>query len=124
MSSSASVRVFSLPREALLTRLRQIIARLRAERPEVLDVRLFGSLARGDATAFSDVDLLILTQADAETDPIQRILRYLPYFDLDRGVDILVFTAAEWQARLDQGDPFAHTLMRESIRLIEPAQNC
>lgn len=121
MSSFASVRVFSLPREALLTRLRQIIARLRAERPEVLEVRLFGSLARGDATTFSDGDLLILTQADAETDPIQRILRYLPYFDLDRGVDILVFTAAEWQARLDQGDPFAQTLMRESLRLIEPA---
>lgn len=118
MPSSASVRIFSLPREALLTRLRQIIARLRAERPEVLDVRLFGSLARGDAMAFSDVDLLILIQADAEMDPIQRILRYLRYFDLNRGVDILVFTAAEWQARLAQGDPFAQTLMRESISLI------
>ncbi len=44
-----------------------------------------------------------------------------PYFDLDRGMDILVFTAAEWQARLDQGAPFAQTLMRESLRLIEPA---
>ncbi|MCX8024508.1 MAG: nucleotidyltransferase domain-containing protein [Thermanaerothrix sp.] len=60
-----------------MTRLHQIIARLRAERPEVLDVHLFGSLARGDATAFSDVDLLTLTRADDETDPIQRILRYL-----------------------------------------------
>lgn len=118
MPFSASVRIFSLPREALLTRLRQISARLRAERPEVLDVRLFGSLARGDATAFSDVDLLILTQADDEPDPIQRILRYLPYFDLDRGVDVLVFTTTEWQARLAQGDPFAQTLMRESVSLI------
>jgi hypothetical protein len=46
------------------------------------------------------------------------ILRYPPYFDFNLGVNILVFTTAEWQARLARGDPGAQTLMRESIRSI------
>ncbi len=75
-------------------------------------------MPRGDVTDFSAVDLHILTQADDKPDPTQRILRYLPYFDLDRGVDILEFPTAEWQARLVRGNPGAQTLMRESIRPI------
>ena len=57
--SSSSVKIISLNRDQLLTRLRQIASRLQKEHPEVAEVRLFGSLARGDQTGTSDVDILI-----------------------------------------------------------------
>ncbi len=52
-------RVFRFDPKA---RLREVVRAACAlgERPEVLAVVLFGSLARGEATAFSDADLLIL----------------------------------------------------------------
>ena len=56
--SSSTVRIISLDREALLAQLRAIAAQIRRE-CDVEDVRVFGSLARGDATGTSDVDVLI-----------------------------------------------------------------
>jgi predicted nucleotidyltransferase len=62
-------------------------------------VRLFGSLARGDATGLSDVDILILLRRALESDPHRRILTFLPYFDLPRNTDLLVYTLAELEQR-------------------------
>lgn len=117
MQSSSSVRIFSLDRERLLQDLRQACERLIRERVEVEEVRLFGSLARGDANAFSDADVLILLNEDTESDPVVRILRYLPFFDLARGVDLLVYTRAELQRALQEENPFLQQVWSESIRL-------
>ena len=87
--SSGSVRLFSIDRLELLSRLREAVVRLRAECPEVDEVRLFGSLARGDQTGLSDVDILIVLHDTCQPDPVLRTRAYLPYFDLDRGVDII-----------------------------------
>ena len=98
--SSDSVRIISLNRDALLSRLREIAARIRRERHEVEEIRAFGSLARGDATGVSDVDVLILLRHSFESDILQRIRAFLPYFDLDRGVDLFVYTRAEFEHQL------------------------
>ena len=58
--SSGSVKIISLDRDELLARLATIATRIRARHPEVREVRLFGSLARGDQTGTSDADLLIV----------------------------------------------------------------
>lgn len=81
-------------------------------------MRLFGSLARGDANAFSDADVLILLNEDTETDPVARILRYLPMFGLSRGVDLLVYTRAELQRALEK-NPFIQQAWAESVLLAE-----
>jgi len=81
----------------------------------VIDVRLFGSLARGDYIGTSDVDVLILLQQSIETDPLRRILTFLPYFDLMRGTDLLVYTSAELEERLAAGDRFIQRIWSESI---------
>jgi predicted nucleotidyltransferase len=68
--SSDSVRVFYRPysREQLITRLREGLPALVGVLP-VLRVVLFGSWATGRATAFSDIDILVVyagaTRADA-----------------------------------------------------------
>lgn len=60
-ASSRSVKVFSprLSREQVLEVLRGAVGRLQARLP-VRRVVLFGSYARGDFTAASDVDLLVV----------------------------------------------------------------
>ena len=119
LPSSSSVRVISLNRDDLLARLRKIAARLRTEHPEVIEVRLFGSLARGDQTGTSDVDVLIVLDQSGEQDPHRRILTFLPYFDLTRGTDILVYTRTELTQRLSDQDRFIRRIWEESIPLRE-----
>lgn len=112
------MKVISLNRAEVLAELHRIAAHLQAEHPEVTDVRLFGSLARGDQTGISDADILIVLRDTDETDPHRRILAFMPYFALKRGVDLLVFTRAEIERRLSENDHFARRLWEESISLI------
>lgn len=79
-------------------------------------VRLFGSLARGDANAFSDADVLILLNEDTESDLVARILRYLPFYDLARGVDLPVYICAELERASQEENPFLQQVWSESIR--------
>ena len=115
--SCNSVRIISLDREEMLARLREIAARLRAERPEVAEVRLFGSLARGEQHGTSDIDVVVLLSESKESDWHRRILTYLPYFDLSRDTDVLVYTVAELEERLAAGDRFLRRIYEESISL-------
>jgi predicted nucleotidyltransferase len=101
----------------LIARLREIAARIRQEHHEVEDIRVFGSLARGDATGTSDVDVLILLHHSSESDPMRRILAFLPYFDLDRGADLLVYTRAEFEQKLASQNLFLRKIGHESIPL-------
>jgi predicted nucleotidyltransferase len=89
------VRVFRLDREGVLERLRHAAARLLAERPEVVRVWLFGSLARGDASPGSDADLIIVVRDGAEAF-LERAAPLMPFFDdVGVGCDVLVYTETE-----------------------------
>lgn len=112
-TSFDSVRIISLDRDSLLERLRAIAQRIRAEHPEAAEVRLFGSLARGDQTGTSDIDILIVLDDDVEADPVRRALVFMPYFDLERGTDILVYTRTE----LKEHRPGLQRIRQESILL-------
>ena len=112
-----SVKIISLNRAEMLVQLRAIAAHIRREHHEIEDIRVFGSLARGDATGTSDVDVLILLQHSSESDPMRRILTFLPYFDLDRGADLLVYTRAELEQQLAAQNHFLQKTWRESIAL-------
>ncbi len=112
-TSSVSVRIISLNRDSLLARLRATAKRIREEHPEVFEVRLFGSLARGDQTGTSDIDILVVLDHAVEGDPVRRALAFMPYFDLERGTDILVYTRAE----LEQHGRSLQRIWQESIPL-------
>ncbi|RME32799.1 MAG: nucleotidyltransferase domain-containing protein [Thermoflexia bacterium] len=79
---------------------------------------LFGSYARGVATADSDVDLLIVMET---TDPpaerylrVSRLLRPRPF-----PVDILVRTPAEIRQALSEGDFFVREILENGLVLYE-----
>lgn len=58
VSSPSAIRIFEVPSLALLRAHRDEILRVAARRG-VSRIRVFGSVARGDATPESDIDLLV-----------------------------------------------------------------
>ena len=77
---------------------------------------LFGSFARGDFGARSDMDLLIVLKASGK--PIRdRITDFLDYCK-SYPTDVFPLTEAELQSRLEEGDPFWSQVMREGIELV------
>lgn len=61
-SNSAAVRF--VDREQLLSDLARAAAQAKASRPEIVKVLLFGSLIRGDWTADSDADLIVVVRKE------------------------------------------------------------
>ena len=97
-SLSSSGIVF-LDREQALADMRRVIATLVARRAGIREVWLFGSLARGNATARSDADFLIVVDQD-ERRPMDRSPEFLLLLEgLGRPADVLVLTTAEWSVR-------------------------
>ena len=112
-----SVRVFRLDREGTLARLRQRAHTLLAQRPDVLEVRLFGSLARGTAGPGSDADLFIVLRNGAPRflDRIPDLARYFEGVGI--GCDVIAYTESERDAFTERGDAFARAVMDEGILL-------
>jgi predicted nucleotidyltransferase len=108
------VRVFRLKREAILPALENRALRLLAERPEVLEVRLFGSLIKGNAGPGSDADILIVLSESAKPflDRIPDYARFLTGIGV--GCDIFPYTRAELASLLDEQSHFAAGALRES----------
>lgn len=118
-TSSGSVKTISLDRGEVISRLEKMALRLIAEKPVVAEVRLFGSLARGDQTGTSDADVLVVLHSADSQDPHRRTLAYLPYFDMERGVDLMVLTRAELEQRLADQDHLIMRILDESQSLTE-----
>ncbi len=101
-SSNMSDVVFHrLDRDLILERLRGYTQRELAGRPEVREVVLIGSLARGDWSARSDADVVVVVDEAAEPGPF-RGAAYAPSESVGVAVDVLVYTpgeAADWSAR-------------------------
>lgn len=115
---SDSVKIISIDRQELMKALTRIAGKIRTDHPEVDSVRLFGSIARGDAVGTSDVDVLIVLGPQApEQELLDWIHQFYSYFDLPLGVDLLVYPEAELTRRLQTGDAFLNRIWAESLRL-------
>lgn len=109
--SSGSVKIFSLrhSREELIALLHARLPALVAVMP-VKRVVLFGSWAQGKATAFSDIDLLVIYADPPRDDAYQLVRRVL---DL-RGLEPHVYSqqqAAQVQTTVDRMATSGITLM-------------
>jgi len=109
-------RISSVDRNELLGRLREIAARIRRENPEVVDLRLFGSFARGDCFGNSDVDVLIVL-SESNEDALDRILRFRKHFDLELPLDLLVLTENEIQEALSRHRAFIRDALHDGLSI-------
>jgi hypothetical protein len=116
----SSVRVRYLDRDAVLASLRELATRLGAGRPEIQEIRLFGSLARGERNPFADADLLIILDA-SDLPARERVPRYKPTHT-PVPMDLTVCTRDELTHELAAGNRFLTRLLSESVVLyLRPA---
>lgn len=88
-------------------------ARMAERHPEVRRVLLFGSFARGDFGARSDMDLLVILKSSSMPvrDRIAEFLKDCTAYP----TDIFPLTEEELHERLQEQDPFWTRAMKEGI---------
>lgn len=117
VESSSSVQIFWLNRAEAVGRLRQAAQSLAQDRPEIEQIMLFGSLARGDAAPGSDADLLLVLSA-TDRPFLDRSVWYRPA-GVGLGVDVLAYTRAEFETMLAEGNQMIRQALREGIVLVD-----
>jgi predicted nucleotidyltransferase len=73
---------------------------------------LFGSAARGDLNAQSDVDFIIIKQ-DTPYWGAERIRELSRLISRDIAVDFFIYRPDEFEMRLSMGDPFLESIIKE-----------
>jgi predicted nucleotidyltransferase len=113
----SNVRVFRLDRVGVIARLRERARELASRRPDVLEVRLFGSLSRGQGHPGSDADLFVVLR-DGAPPFLERIPDLARAFTgIGIGCDIVPYTESERAALAARHDAFARAVLDESILL-------
>jgi predicted nucleotidyltransferase len=88
------------------------------ERPDVVRVILFGSLARGDHGPRSDADVLVVLRSSEQPRFFDRIPDLLGYFMATHvPVDVLPYTESELERMARDGNPLIRRALSEGIVL-------
>ncbi len=112
-----SVRVFRLDGARVTDALRQRAQALLDRRPDVLEVRLFGSLASAAAHPGSDADLFIVLR-DGAVPFLERLSDMAREFaGVGIGCDVIAFTESESRALRARQDRFARAVFQEGCSL-------
>ena len=111
------VRVRFLKRDEILRRLKFLVEQLAAERPDVLEVSLFGSLVRGNYGPGSDADIFILLKEDSRriTDRMGDFLAHFSAAEIP--VEVFPYTEEEVAQMEDRG--FMKSIRKEKLVLFE-----
>jgi len=113
------VQVFWLDRGETLKRIQKAARELSGRHPEIEQVALFGSLARGDAVPGSDADLLVVLR-ESDLSFLERSAKYRPA-GVGIGIDVFAYTQDEVDAMLASGNAFLAQALREGITLVNKA---
>jgi predicted nucleotidyltransferase len=82
-------------------------------RPDVLEVRLFGSLARGQGRPGSDADLFVVVR-DGAGPFLDRVAELAREFQgVGIGCELIAFTESELRAARARGDAFVRVVFDE-----------
>ncbi len=107
------LRLYRLDYEGVMGELREYARRCIAR--GALAVVLIGSLARGDYTAFSDADVVVVVGEDSRR-PLDRIVDYLdPSLSID--VEPRVYTLEELEHMARRGSRLVEEMLRHGILL-------
>jgi uncharacterized protein len=101
--------------QILLQELKSQLQALYGDR--LFSVLLYGSVARGEPTVDSDIDVLVVLKE--RVSPVQEIRRMADirlHFLLEFG-ELVSIMPMSWEAFSDRSDSFANTLRREGITL-------
>jgi len=98
--------------------IQKVLSALRPYRPK--KVILFGSFARGDYHGLSDLDLIVIKETPKRF--VDRIVEVLELCDSAIPVEPLVYTPAEMEQLLAEGNVFVSEALKEGRVLYDEAQ--
>ena len=95
----------------------EIIAFLRKKlaQHDIEKAFLFGSVANGECSNWSDIDVIIVKQTDMAF--IERAAEFFDLFDLGIPVDILVYTPEEFHLLMRDPSPFWRQTQNSMIQI-------
>jgi predicted nucleotidyltransferase len=105
-----SVKAFYLNRDKIIKKLHEAAGEAMLFFPEIKEIRLVGSVARGEHTGLSDIDLFIVMDKGGEN-ALERAKPYYQFFSEKIGLSIDIIAARKGEAG-DYGE-----LLRGSILL-------
>ena len=99
----------------------EFVRRLRRDLPaNIVDLRLFGSDARGQASPESDIDVLVVVQPDAERVALETRIVDIA-FDVNLEFNVFISPSVVTPAILNhpvwRESPFIETVLREGVAL-------
>jgi predicted nucleotidyltransferase len=113
--SMNGVKVRFLNRDEILQNLTRLAKQLLSIRRDILEVSLFGSLARGNYAPGSDADILILLKEDSRKF-MDRIPEFLDHFSgVGLPIEVFPYTIEEVSAMEKEG--FIKTIQKEKVIL-------
>lgn len=112
MSNLAAIREHK--RDAKLAQLRKAASTVVAAHPGG-EVWLFGSLARGDWDAYSDVDLLAIAPSKPDANALADALLSAGLAD-----DVIAMSHVRWHALKSSDDPYWRAIGTDALRLDQP----
>jgi len=114
--SSHSARVIFLDKGKIIEQLGAAARRLRTS-SNVLDIKLFGSLTKGNFIPGSDADILIVLKRDSRR-MMDRIPEFLAFFgNVDLPVEVFPYTENELEKMQADGNRFIREAVESGIRL-------
>ena len=83
------------------------------------DVILYGSRARGEATEYSDYDILVLTNGPSGIPVHEKIIENIYPLELDTGavLTLAIYNRQQWDTSLYRAMPFHKNIDREGVLL-------
>jgi predicted nucleotidyltransferase len=105
--------------DLLLRDLGELRRRLAPHVSRARKVIAFGSVARGEADAWSDLDLIIV--ADTTRPFFERFKDFAGLYDVWPRLDLLVYTPEEFQRMVVEDRPLISQVLREGVVLYEAA---
>ncbi|MGH8546011.1 MAG: nucleotidyltransferase domain-containing protein [Gammaproteobacteria bacterium] len=88
-------------------------------RGAIQEMLIYGSKARGQAHADSDLDVLLIVRDEARR--LKRDLRWIGYMlaaKTDVFPSILAYTQEEWESRRQSGSSFRKAVERDAVRVV------
>jgi len=114
-----SAKIISLNKEIALKEIKKVAEKIKEEEKEnILDIIIFGSIAKNNYTGTSDVDIAIILK-ESELSFIERIVKYRKYFDLDIGVDLFVYTFSEFEKMKRENNFFVKEIIDYGISVLK-----
>lgn len=95
----------------------RVVQGLMAYDPE--RIILFGSAARGEADEDSDLDLIVIKKTDQRF--LRRLVEVSSFLPLDLRIDVFVYTPQEFQAMVEEGNPFIEEALKDGKLVYEKA---